>query len=241
MVTALIAAVPPATAAVYGYISKSRELEIAKQKQDYDIRMAFLDRAIDPDKPPESRHEVLRFLETVMTDDAMKAWAKSELTSVDEELQAAKEQVLNAQSALVEKNRLLAEAESKRMEVQTALEQATASRSASKAQIVSLRAQLAAASEAVMKAEAKTAEAKAKSTSTSTPLKISCSPGTIEGKQKGSDSSSPAATNACKASFPSSGGADFLLKWHVVDPLIGDIDCSCLPFVRLRPVHRPRP
>jgi hypothetical protein len=91
VVTGLIAAAAPLTAAVYGSISKSKELAIAAKEQDFKMRMSFLDHAIESGRPAEDRRLVLRFLRATMRDDAsLSSWANSELQSVEDELNKTK-------------------------------------------------------------------------------------------------------------------------------------------------------
>jgi len=154
VVTALIAAVPPCTAAVYGHVSKSRELEIAKQKQDYDIRVQFLDRAIDTTRSPEARHQVLRFLKTVMTDDAMRAWADQELVSVDQQLTAARAEAAAAKAALQKSRAEVAEKAREVTVAKSRLLSAQSSNIADKAKIAQLQADVLKAEGAQRYAEA---------------------------------------------------------------------------------------
>src|SRR6476661_7849131 len=73
LLTALIAAVAPLTVAIHGWISKSKEVEVAERNRARDFEMAkqdqafktqtwFLQNAVDPQKTPELRQQVLRFI-----------------------------------------------------------------------------------------------------------------------------------------------------------------------------------
>lgn len=102
VITAAIAAAAPATAAVYGYITKdkeialasiakSKEIVIAERAQEFTMRTQLLDRAIDVARPLQDRQQVLRFLVAVITDERMRSWAEDELRRVEKELTAVKD------------------------------------------------------------------------------------------------------------------------------------------------------
>ena len=104
VLTAIIGVSAPITAAVYTSASKDKELAVAEREheyktlleqrqQDYNMRMGFLDRAVDPARPPKDRQVVLRFLAKVSTDTAMREWATSELRDVEAELDAANKRI----------------------------------------------------------------------------------------------------------------------------------------------------
>src|SRR5258706_9998011 len=84
---ALIAAVMPATTFIRESITKERELALAEREEDYKIRTAYLDRAVDTEhRTPEGRQQILRFL--AATDDrSLTTWAKEELKRVDEQVE----------------------------------------------------------------------------------------------------------------------------------------------------------
>lgn len=102
LLTALIAVAAPVTAAVHGIfsqtteleiarVSKAKELELATRAQDFEMRMDFLDRAIDARRSPEDRQQVLRFLRAVSADAALKEWAEAELSSVQQDVDTFRE------------------------------------------------------------------------------------------------------------------------------------------------------
>src|SRR4051812_3479805 len=101
LVPALTAVVIPMTAAIVGpctaRVSKDKELEIQtkkdesalqlqKEKQSNDIRSHYLELAIDPDRAPLERQQVLRFLVEAEkeADPYLFRWAQGELTRVNE-------------------------------------------------------------------------------------------------------------------------------------------------------------
>jgi tetratricopeptide (TPR) repeat protein len=153
LVTALIAAVPPITAQVYGNSSKDKETALAQQKENQDMRMAFLDRAIDPKYPLESRFEVLRFLQSVSSDKEMKAWADVELRSVQNGLDLKKD-LANLQQVIAQKDK-----EASELKAQIA-DQA---KSTDKATKLALEGKLAAAKDAQKQAEAQLAKTRSQS------------------------------------------------------------------------------
>lgn len=72
---ALIAAMVPLTAAINGCF----ELQQQERLQRHEIRLKYLDRAIDPSQTPEYRERVLSFLlATLDDDDPMRKWASGE-------------------------------------------------------------------------------------------------------------------------------------------------------------------
>jgi hypothetical protein len=96
-VTLIASAAAPATAAIHGAFAKSREIEIAREnkkaelelaqrKEDYALRLQFLDRAVDPKYPPKDRQTILRFLEAVTADEKLKDWALGEQRLVAHEI-----------------------------------------------------------------------------------------------------------------------------------------------------------
>lgn len=78
-----LGAMVPVSTAIHGFLAKEKELELAVSKQTHDIRLAYLDRAIDPSKGLAYREQVLRFLAaTTLESDPVKGWAKTELGAV---------------------------------------------------------------------------------------------------------------------------------------------------------------
>src|SRR3954466_7308489 len=74
---AAIAVTAPITTAIYGWMSTSRELALNSAKQQHEVRIAYLDRAIDPNRSPADRQIVLRFLVAATAPpDPVRAWAE---------------------------------------------------------------------------------------------------------------------------------------------------------------------
>jgi len=89
-------------ASVHGLIARSTSLELAKlaseheaqaaaRRQDFELRLALVGRALDPTSSAEDRQCVLRFLHAVTLDTAFKRWAEAELTSLQQDVDAARE------------------------------------------------------------------------------------------------------------------------------------------------------
>lgn len=91
LIAAAIAAAPPLTAAVHGWVSGYQQAEAKKIEQDFKMRTELLDRAIDPKSPPQDRQKVLRLVVNVIEDKPMKEWAQAELNRVDIEVKARQE------------------------------------------------------------------------------------------------------------------------------------------------------
>ena len=91
IIVGVVAAAAPLTAAVYGQISRAKELEVTERKHELDTRTAFLDRAIDSRYRAEDRARALRFLRAVSTrDSAMRDWTDSELRAAEGEAEMLK-------------------------------------------------------------------------------------------------------------------------------------------------------
>lgn len=104
IITAIISASPPITAATYTWLSREKELEVAqrqqtyklmleKTQQDYSMRTGFLDRAVDPARSPRDRQLVLRFLSSVADDEPLRHWANQELQDVESQLKEARQRI----------------------------------------------------------------------------------------------------------------------------------------------------
>jgi hypothetical protein len=153
-VTGLAALMVPATTAISGWFTRSKELQAEEQKQDYNIRLQFLGLAVDPKSTPEARHGVLRFLKTVQTKEDMKKWAEEELTSVDEQLKQAKDEASRERRAFEESQRDLAEKTKALAEANNTLQAARRSGKADKATIAMFEAAVTKARADQKKAEA---------------------------------------------------------------------------------------
>lgn len=70
--------------------AKDRELTVAKAEQQFQMRSAYLDRALDPARPAELREAVLRFLRDTSEDKPLRDWAESELNRVNGEVRDLK-------------------------------------------------------------------------------------------------------------------------------------------------------
>jgi len=83
-IAAVLAAILPATALINGWYQTRSE----DQSRVAEIRLKYLDRAIDPDRNEEDRAAVLKFLvEILSSGDPMKRWAQSQLDNLTEFLQ----------------------------------------------------------------------------------------------------------------------------------------------------------
>jgi hypothetical protein len=89
----------PLTAAIHGWIGKNTELAIAKTDQQFKVRTALLDRAIEPRYLPTDRERVLRFLSTSSDDPQLQQWATKELTNVSGEIDKMRGQLKEAETA----------------------------------------------------------------------------------------------------------------------------------------------
>jgi hypothetical protein len=77
---AALAAIAPCTAAVNGHFEGSRQ----ERAQRHEIRLKYLDRALDTQRDVEYRRGVLSFLSKTMDDDPhMRDWAKTQLAGAD--------------------------------------------------------------------------------------------------------------------------------------------------------------
>jgi len=159
VVTAIVALVPPVTAQVYGNSSKAKEMALAQQRQDQEMRMAFLDRAIDPKYPPESRYQVLRFLKAVSTDTAMKVWAEEELSSVKSTLDL-KAQVAKLRQDVAQKEKEAVQRDQEDMSLKGRLDAKV--KSPDKSEKLALEARLAEAKKAQKEAETARQQAEAR-------------------------------------------------------------------------------
>jgi hypothetical protein len=87
--TAIVAAIVPATTAVQEHYRTNRELALEESKQANDIRTSYLDRL---DKPG-ARLRTLRFVLATTDDAALKAWAQAETLQVQAEIAAIQSQL----------------------------------------------------------------------------------------------------------------------------------------------------
>jgi hypothetical protein len=82
VITALIAAVIPVTAAVQGYYQKQKELALEEAKQSEQMRTGYLDRL----KDEKAMVRILRFVAATSPDPVMRSWATEENKRLEEEL-----------------------------------------------------------------------------------------------------------------------------------------------------------
>jgi hypothetical protein len=83
-VALVVGAVPPVTAAVYGYQHNKGQLELARKQHAHDVSAFYFKLAVDPQSGPELRQSVLRYLKYSMDDEArMQKWAAEELQPVE--------------------------------------------------------------------------------------------------------------------------------------------------------------
>jgi hypothetical protein len=98
---AAIAVTAPITTAIYGWMSTSRELALNTAKQQHEVRLAYLDRAIDPNRSPADRQIVLRFLVAATAPpDPIRAWAERELGEVNGDIERLTKQRDQLQATL---------------------------------------------------------------------------------------------------------------------------------------------
>jgi uncharacterized coiled-coil protein SlyX len=108
LLSILLAAAAPLTAAIHGAYTKSREIEVARedkaaemtmarQKEDYALRLQFLDRVVDPKYPAKDRQIILRFLSSAISDPDVKRWANDERKSVEREVADLEKSLATAQ------------------------------------------------------------------------------------------------------------------------------------------------
>jgi hypothetical protein len=150
ILTAIITAVPPLTVAVHGWIAKARDIELAERSRAKDIDMAerdyafrtqswFLQNAVDPQKTPELRQQVLRFIKNVPGDKNLVSWATEELSRVDEVIRLSRE-LKAKEDELLLRNAEVAQAKA---EGRAVLQRAIADQKQAEKEATQLRRQLA--------------------------------------------------------------------------------------------------
>jgi hypothetical protein len=87
--TAIIAAVLPVTTAIQKHYENEREFRLQKQRQENDIRMAYLAQF----RVPGQRMMTLRFLLATSTDPRLLEWASVEKKFVQAQLDSIEEQI----------------------------------------------------------------------------------------------------------------------------------------------------
>ncbi len=85
LASALITVALPLAVFLRETFAKDRELAVSRAEQEFKIRSAYLDRALDPARPAALRQGVLRFLVGTSDDPQLKAWAQKELALVEPE------------------------------------------------------------------------------------------------------------------------------------------------------------
>jgi hypothetical protein len=131
-------------------VAKKREIELAQQEQLFKTTSWFLETAVDQDKTPELRQQVLRFISSPPGESRLTAWAIEELKRVDDLVELRRLVAVNEQereSATRKISRLqaivgqkAAEAEARAAE----LAAATAAKTRAEAEAEKLRKDLAA-------------------------------------------------------------------------------------------------
>ena len=71
----LLAAVMPVTTFVGGYMNRQTELELNAQQQRHQIRMDYLDRALNPNLAEAEREKVFSLLAVVTDQPDLQKWA----------------------------------------------------------------------------------------------------------------------------------------------------------------------
>lgn len=79
LMTALIAAVAPVTSGINGYF----ELQAQQEKNRFDTRERYLDRALKPELGIEERELLFEFLVVVFKDDPLEKWAEQQLAKAN--------------------------------------------------------------------------------------------------------------------------------------------------------------
>jgi hypothetical protein len=111
LLSILLGVAAPLTAAINGAYTKSREIEVARQtseaemavarqKEDYALRLQFLDRVVDPKYPAKDRQTILRFLGSAIADPDVRRWANEERQAVDREISLVEKEIAAAESRI---------------------------------------------------------------------------------------------------------------------------------------------
>jgi hypothetical protein len=110
LVAVIVSAMAPLTTAVHGWLSASESQTLNREKQQHEIRIQYLDRAIDQSKDLPYRKAVLRCLiATTDEKDAIRGWAREEASMVDAEEKDLVKQRDDAVKAKEEAEKLAAE------------------------------------------------------------------------------------------------------------------------------------
>jgi uncharacterized protein YjbI with pentapeptide repeats len=107
-ITALVAAVPPVTAAVIKFFelalkwqSQRHEITQSREAQIHKITTEYLDRALNPETGLGIRHALLRFLAApAKGEDRLRSWAKSELESLKPRFDPVEKEIEKALEAV---------------------------------------------------------------------------------------------------------------------------------------------
>lgn len=89
----ILAAVMPVTTFVGGYLHQQTELELNAQQQRHQIRMDYLDRALNPKLAEAEREKVFSLLAVVTDQPDLQKWAIEQQESLSQEITALKAQL----------------------------------------------------------------------------------------------------------------------------------------------------
>jgi len=89
----ILAAVMPVTTFVGGYLHQQTELELNAQQQRHQIRMDYLDRALNPKLAEAEREKVFSLLAVVTDQPDLQKWAIEQQTSLSQEITSLKKQL----------------------------------------------------------------------------------------------------------------------------------------------------
>lgn len=121
-IVAVIGALVPITATINGWYT----VRLERQKHQNTLQLNYLDRAIDPEKAPQYRESVLKFLrDTLKADDAMRSWAETELENIREVLRLQNE-LAKTSASLTAAQQKVAEENQRRIAAEGRASQASA-------------------------------------------------------------------------------------------------------------------
>lgn len=89
----IFAAIMPVTTFVGGYLHQQTELELNAQQQRHQIRMDYLDRALNPKLAEAEREKVFSLLAVVTDQPDLQKWAIEQQKSLSEEIKRLKKQL----------------------------------------------------------------------------------------------------------------------------------------------------
>lgn len=98
--SAIVGLMLPVSQCVRETFAERRELAVSRAEQEFEVRSAYLDRAVDPARPAALRLGVLRFLVQTSDDEKLKKWAQDEIALVEPEANQLKARLENLRGAL---------------------------------------------------------------------------------------------------------------------------------------------